>query len=231
MDLTCISKILQKFLKMASLNKIKEETPSHDESMEELHRALRAEREEFRAIQDEILRRNTPPPTPLFSQSPPVYEISPPQSPPSPPGPVAPPAPRWTQEDFNCALSRINNHLSYIEKIVIGPHVLIINGINNLQHRAHTLWRERVYQLLFEAKIPFFWILRFVPDDNDYDYDYGQTMEENKENNENYANHALYTSYPPRIRLYFISHHVRDKVFFTLKSFFKNKYNNIVHMD
>lgn len=209
---------------MASLNNI----PSHG-TMEEFHRALQAEREEFRAIQDEIQRRNTPPPTPPFSQSPPAYEISPPQSPPSPPGPVPPPAPRWTQEDFNCAISRINNHLSYIEKIVIGPHVLIINGINNLQHRAHTLWRERVYQLLFEAKIPFFWILRFVPDDNDYDFDH--TMEENKENDENYANHASYTSYPPRIRMYFISHQVKDKVFFTLKSFFKNKYNNIVHMD
>ena len=168
--------------------------------------------EELEELEQEEEYRNIPPPS---------Y----PSPPPSPPGPVAPPAPLWNQEDFICSITRIHNHLSIIEKIVIGPHVLYIDGINNLKRRPTTNWRDRIYQLLFEAKIPFFWVLRFVPDE------YDNTMEENKENESDFSNRASNINYPHRIRLYLISHHVKNKVYFILKSFLKNEYNNIVHMD
>jgi hypothetical protein len=159
----------------------------------------------------------SPPPTPTDGPSPPP-------SPPSPPGPAgpAPPAPLWNQEDFLCTITRIHNHLSTIEKIVIGPHFLLIDGIQNLNRRGTTRWRERVHQLLFEAKIPLYWILRFIPE-----YD-----EENNDNKqpEDVVDYP-YPVYPHRVRLYLISHHVKNKVYYMLNSFFKNEYNNIVHMN
>ena len=159
----------------------------------------------------------SPPPTPTGAPSPPP-------SPPSPPGHAgpAPPAPLWNQEDFLCTITRIHNHLSTIEKIVIGPHFLFIDGIQNLDRRTTTLWRDRVHQLLFEAKIPLYWILRFVPE-----FD-----EENHDNtrNEDEVDYP-YPRYPHRVRLYLISHHVKNRVYNMLKSYLKNEYNNLVHMD
>ena len=182
--------------------------------------------EETMEFQANIESRNNLSPS---ISSPPDNEISPPATPPSPPGPVAPAAPLWTQQDFNFTVNRIQNHLDQIEKIVIGPHIILIEGIQNLRRHTGSTWRDRVHQLLYEARIPYFWVLHCVPDDDDNVNE--EINNDQDENDDEYSDHIPTTNCPHRIRMYLISHHVKSKVYHMLKSFLKNEYNNIVHMD
>jgi len=168
--------------------------------------------------------------------------ITPPISPPSPPGPPEPPSPLWTQKDFNFYTNVIQSHLDKLENIVMGPHIIFINGIQHLRSNTGQNWKERFHRLLFECGIPFFWILNCMSDDDDDndDNDYNDNDNDNNDNydydndydyNYDYENNEENEICPQRIRIYLISHDVKNKVLNMLNSYLRNKYNNIVYLE
>lgn len=151
------------------------------------------------------------------------HDITPPLTPPSPPGPPAPPSPLWTQQDFNFYTSLIQSHLNKLENIVIGPHIILINGIQHLRPRFGQTWKSRLNHLLFEARIPFFWIIDILPD-NDDDDEGIDNDENNYDNEENQRD-------PYRVRMYVINHHVKIKVLDLLNTYLRMEYDNIVYLE
>jgi len=151
-------------------------------------------------------------------------EITPPASPASPPGPPAPPSLLWNQTDFNFYTTMIQKHLAEIEKVVMGPHIIFIEGIQHLRPLTGQNWKDRINYLLFETRIPFFWILECVPDDEVLNED--ESPEES-----DYPTHDTNIDCPQRVRLYLISYHVKTKIFHILKNFLRDEYNNVVYLD
>jgi len=144
-------------------------------------------------------------------------EITPPP-PPSPPAPHPPPSPLWSQQDFNFYTTLIQKQLIDLETIIIGPHIIYIDGIQNLRPCACQNWKDKLNSLLFEARIPFFWILDCIPDD------------ENKDPTNNEDEGIENEDRPHRVHMSLISHDVKNKVFQILSVFLRNEYNNIVYL-
>jgi hypothetical protein len=147
-------------------------------------------------------------------------EITPPPSPPSPPAPPPPPSPLWTQQDFDFYTTLIQKQLTDLETIIIGPHIIYIDGIQHLRPCAGQNWKDKLNSLLFEARIPFFWILDCIPDNQN----------EDPTNNEDEGIENENENEPRRVRMSLISHDVKNKVFQILNVFLRNEYNNIVYL-
>lgn len=172
------------------------------------------------AIIDEIGPLPSPPSPPIDEIE---NELTPPPTPPSPPGPPAPQSPLWSQQEFNFYTNLIQNHLTELEKIVIGPHIIFMDGIQHLRSQTGQNWKDKLHYLLYEARIPFFWVLDIVPDD------YEETTEHFRFEEEEEDPH--YEESPHRVRLYLISHHVKTKVLNILNNYLRNEYNNIVYIE
>jgi hypothetical protein len=133
--------------------------------------------------------------------------ITPPTSPqlPSPP-----PAPYSSavlyQQSMRHEIYQLQIQLRELEMIVTEPFIIYINGIQNLKPETGNNWNERMFHLFYIARIPLFWILDLVPDDN-----------------ENYIN-------PDSIKLYVISYQVKIKITDIINDFLVTEYNNIVYI-
>lgn len=156
-----------------------------------------------------------PPSTPFSTQEEFNDEITPPQSPPSPPGPPAPQAPLWNQEDFNFHINMVLTHLAKLENKVMGPHIICIDGIQHLRPHTGQHWQDKLHYLLFETKIPYYWIIDCIPDDDD-----GTPEDEGIEDDQ-----------PSRVHMYIINHHVKNKIFTILSHFIRDEYNNKVTIE
>ncbi len=149
------------------------------------------------------------------------YEITPPSTPPSPPGPPPPPSPHWTQQDFNFYTDLIQEHLNKLENIVKGPHIITVNGIQQLRPYSGQNWRDKLNQLLFETRIPFFWIIECSPE------------EENEEVENDVNECSPYEpdkNCPHSVHIHLISHSVENKVYEILENYFQNEYDNVVYI-
>jgi len=149
-------------------------------------------------------------------------DITPPSSPASPPKSPAPPSsPLWTQQEFNFYHNQLQNQISQLEQIVIGPHVIIIHGIEHLRPHTGQNWRDKLNYLLFESRIPLFWVLDCVPDQDDEDQEFDDKNPFLTSTHDN----------PSRVRMYLIGHHVKNKIFDILTNFLQHEYNNIVYLE
>jgi len=170
-------------------------------------------------------------------ENPIVDEITPPPTPPSPPAPPAPPAPLWTRQDFEFHIDMIQNDLTTLEQLVTGPSIIYIEGVHHLRSNTGQNWEEKLNHLFFEAKIPFFWILDFIPDDtedddNDNDDDDGENEKPVNDEKANDPNSSHSTNDAPRrVRLYLINNHVKNKVLFTLRNYLRTEYDEIVYLE
>jgi len=175
---------------------------------------------------EEFDNEDTPPPSP---PSPP----SPPPSPPSPPGPPASPSPLWNQQDFNFYTHLLQNQLTELENIVIGPHIIVIDGIQHLRSYTGQNWKDRLNLLLFEARIPFFWIIDIIPDDDDDGEGEHDVQHEDDEEfeNEQPPHGSRNNENPHRVRMYLINHHVKTRIFSILNTYLNHEYNNIVYLE
>ena len=143
-------------------------------------------------------------------------ELTPPSTPPSPPGPPAPIPTVWTQDDFKFYLKSIQKEQKELENIAIGDQIITLNNIQHLRPQTGQNWQQRINHLLFETRIPIFWVIQFVP------------IEENEEeNNENYETED---PYPRRINIFCINYQVKKRILEILENFFLNEYDNIVYI-
>ena len=149
------------------------------------------------------------------------HHVTPPPSPPSPPGPPPPLSPAWNQADFDFHINRIQAQLAELEHKVMGPHIITINGIQNLRPHVKTNWKPKLNRLLFEAKIPYFWILDCAPHP-DENYEDADPSDEGLVDD---------IQQPSRIIMYLLNHHVQIKIFNTLNTYLTEEYNNITYLD
>jgi len=149
-------------------------------------------------------------------------EIAPPPSPPSPPAPPPPPSPLWSQQDFIFFTDRIQKQLTELEKTVIGPHIIIIDGIQHLRPHTGQHWKDKIYHLLFETRIPLYWILDCIPNEENV-----EIKDEGFEDEFHMPNNVS----PHRVCMYLLNHHVKAKVFNILNTFLKNEYDNVVYVE
>jgi|LakMenE09Jun09ns_1017247.scaffolds.fasta_scaffold00049_11 hypothetical protein len=134
--------------------------------------------------------------------------VTPPTSPQHPSPPPAPfSAAVLYQQSMRQEIYQLQIQLKELEMIVTEPFVIYITGIQNLNLETGNNWNERIFHLFYVARIPLFWILDLVPDDNE----------------ENYLN-------PDSIKLYVISYQVKIKVTNILNDFLITEYNNIVYI-
>jgi hypothetical protein len=147
-------------------------------------------------------------------------ELTPPPSPPSPPGPLPPSPPLWNQDDFNFYTNLLQLQITELENKIIGPHIVCIAGIQHLRPMSNKNWNDKICHLLFEAKIPFFWILECIPDNGDANEDEG--FEDNQPND---------ATHPQRVHIYTINHHVKAKIRNNLNLYLTNEYKNIVYIE
>jgi hypothetical protein len=148
-------------------------------------------------------------------------EMTPPKTPASPPGPPAPSPPLWSQQDFNFYTNLIQEQLTQLENIVMGPHIITVDGVQHLRPYTGQNWRDRLNQLLFETRIPFFWILRCVPEEDDEEFD---------NDSSEYSEYEPDNDCPQRVHIYLISHDVETQVHHILENHLKNEYDNIVYL-
>jgi len=132
-------------------------------------------------------------------------------------------------------LENLQNDLTTLEQLVTGPSIIYIEGVHHLRSNTGQNWEEKLNHLFFEAKIPFFWILDFIPDDEDDDNDNDDDDENEKPVNDEKANdpnssHSTNDA-PRRVRLYLINNHVKNKVLFTLRNYLRTEYDEIVYLE
>jgi hypothetical protein len=149
--------------------------------------------------------------------------ITPPATPPSPPGPPPPYSPLWNQDDFEFHINKIQTQIDELEHKVMGPHIITINEIQNLRPHVLQNWKPKLNRLLFEAKIPFFWILDCVPHPDENREIIGSSA-----NDEGFVDNI---HQPTRILIYLLNHHVQMKIFNVLNTYLSMEYNNITYLN
>jgi hypothetical protein len=147
--------------------------------------------------------------------------ISPPATPPSPPGPPPPYSPLWNQDEFEFHINRIQTQLEELDHKVMGPHIITINGIQNLRPHVLQNWKTKLNRLLFEAKIPYFWILDCVPHPD-------ENHESINSDDESFVDDI---QHPTRVYIYLLNHHVHMKVYNVLNTYLNVEYNNITYLN
>jgi hypothetical protein len=152
----------------------------------------------------------TSPPPARSTLSPPS-----PRSTPSPPAPLPPPAPLWTPQIMKEHMNRIMKKLQKIELKVTEPHIISIQGIQHLHPQNLTQWKERLQILLFENKIPLFWILDVIPD-----YENDNINDDDDDDDDN----------PNLVHLYTLNHAVKVKIINILKQYLFVQYNDLVYI-
>jgi hypothetical protein len=139
-------------------------------------------------------------------------EITPPTSPPLP-MPPPPPAPLWTPQTMKIHMDHLLQKLQEIDMKVTEPQIISIIGVQHLHPKENfhdSMWEERLHVLFFESKIPLFWILDAVPDEDEDDDD---------DPND-----------PNIVHLYALNHHVKKKIMDTLQQYLPTMYGNSVHI-
>lgn len=135
-------------------------------------------------------------------------EITPPATPPTPPLPSPPPVveepPLSTKEQISLLYQQYN---AIIQKIT-GPHIISVAGIKHLKNVFNRSWKDKVYQMLYEACVPFQWVIDIVPEEEE--------EEENSPDN------------PDIVHVYFLNETVQNKTCHTLNYYLIKEYNHNV---
>jgi hypothetical protein len=166
-----------------------EEHFTHSKEEEEEDKLLLEQYKEFEKDMEQFANASTPP-------SPPT---SPPTAPPSPP----PPPPLPTLPSLHYELHQLQEQIEVLEKLIMEHQLISITGISHLKSEMGQNWKDKVYTLFFEARIPLYWILDIVPDEDNPDE-------------------------PDIVYVYFINYHVKNKVNEILPFYLENHYNNNV---
>jgi hypothetical protein len=168
----------------------------------------------------------------IFNHLEPIEEIengfnTPSWTTPDPP----PPSHHRPQEDFLFYANLIQRHLTVLEKIVIGPHVIVMNEIHHLRPNPWVNhWKGKLSRLLFETRIPFFWVIDCFPADiHSYNSAFENKFLEHKFHES--SHHSQENYYPQRVQINLICHDVRTKVYDILNSYLKTDYNNMVYLE
>jgi hypothetical protein len=96
---------------------------------------------------------------------------------------------------------KLQEQMELLEKIISEPQILTISGVHNLKTEIAQNWKDKVYNIFYEARIPLFWILDILPDED------------------NITN-------PDLIYVYFINFQVKEKVKENLENYLSTVYNN-----
>lgn len=133
-------------------------------------------------------------------------EITPPATPPTPPLPSPPVEgpPLSTKEQISLLYQQYN---AIIQKIT-GPHIISVAGIKQLKNVFNRSWKDKVYQMLYEACVPFQWVIDIVPEDE----------EENSPDN------------PDIVHVYFLNETVQNKTCHTLNYYLIKEYKRNVYI-
>ena len=143
-------------------------------------------------------------------------EGSPASSPMVPPPPSSPTSTNWLQHDFDFFTNLIENHLTHLEKVIKGPHIIVINNPQHLRPINEQNWKEKINRLLFEMRIPYDWVIDCLPANS-----------RNIDNDDNCLEHED-SHYPHCVEMFLSDHAVKVHVFKVLDLYLKNEYNNIV---
>jgi hypothetical protein len=137
-----------------------------------------------------------------FSESE-LEEMSPP--PPSPVPSPPPPPPTSQPMSIRDHIYQLQEQVELLEKIIMEPQIISITGVNNLRSETGRNWNDRLNLLFFEAKIPMFWILKILPDE-DHPED------------------------PNLVYVHLINDTVKDQVIVTLNAYLNEEYNRTVYI-
>jgi hypothetical protein len=143
--------------------------------------------------------------------------ITPPPSLPTPSPPPEPSSPTLacaSIRGINKEIYDLKIQLRELEMIVTEPNIIVITGVRNLKIHTGINWHERMCSLLQSARIPIFWILDMIPDDEHSIYDL----------------HSRSIVFPETVRLYVISYQVKQKIIAVLNDYLFGEYNNAVYL-
>ena len=100
-------------------------------------------------------------------------------------------------------ISILQDQVDILEKLISQPQIISLSGIQNLKIELTQHWKNKVYNLFYEARIPLFWILDILPDEDD-------------------------PVDPNIIYVYFINYQVKNKVQNTLEHHLQTVHDNKV---
>jgi len=118
-----------------------------------------------------------------------------------PPPPPMPP----TDLGIRFQIYKLQEQVELLEQIISEPQIIAVTGIQNLKQETGQSWKDRLIALLFEARVPYFWAIDIVPNDD---------------------NHVD----PNLAYIYFINHQTKNEAIKCLTEFLASDYDNRVYI-
>jgi hypothetical protein len=108
-------------------------------------------------------------------------------------------------DTINRKLLELENQINHLQEILLNPPYLTITGIKHLSMESGHDWKDKIYNLFYNARIPMFWIL----DINEVD---------------------LETNHPNTVTVTFINLIVKEHVTTILTAYLQHDYQNNIYI-